>query len=65
MFAAAWILPTCILVQSKGTLKVTRREVLIPLAFYIVGMMYLFFISLFYGKMNVYIASFLLFLYVM
>lgn len=41
------------------------QEILVPLAFYIFGILFLITVSVTYGKMNIYIASVLIAVYLM
>lgn len=65
LFSTAYILSAVIFQSQSKRLKVKSNEILVPLSFYIFGMGFLIIISAAYGKMNAYLASFLLVAYVM
>ena len=64
IFSMGFILATVIKCYPNG-LQLNIKETLVPLGFYITGTVYLLAVSIFYEKMNIYIALIFLCFYLM
>ena len=56
LFDMAFVLSMVIKFTPTQELIIQKRDALIPLTFFILGTIYLFCVSLFYGKMNILLA---------
>lgn len=65
LFDMAFLLGMVIHYSPANLLRLKKKETIIPLCFYLAGTTYLICISLFYGKMNVIIATVFLSFYFM
>lgn len=65
LFSTAFILSASILALPNETLTIRSRYIMLPLSIYILAMLFIIFVTVFYGKMNAYLACVPLVLYIM
>lgn len=65
LFGTAFIFSTVILSQPNSILEVNKKQIIVPAAFYIFGIVVIILVTVVYGKMNLYISVGLLIVYFM